>query len=123
MSKKKHCMFQCWLMKTSPFGYHEGYFAEDTDLITYEQAVKLWEQYKPEVYRQLEDGQNVEMAIWTGCPDRYSYASDPFHVDSSTEIEDGEFIEVVKKVIDPSKVIMGEPVAAKAEGHHPTNTN
>jgi hypothetical protein len=103
-------MFQCWLQKTSVFGYLGGYTVENTGLITYEEAVELWEKYKPEVMLQIEDGQSVEMAIWTGCPDEYSYANDTFHVDSDTVVENGEFIEVVKKVIDPSKVIMGEPV-------------
>lgn len=107
---KKHCMFQLWLSKEVPFfGYADGYMVEDTDLISWEEALELWEKYKPQVMKQLNDGQNVEMCIWTGCEDNTSYGNDAFHVTINTVVKNGKFIEVVEKVIDPSKVIMGVP--------------
>lgn len=110
---KKHCMFQCALQGYSIFGYHSGHdIVENTGLITWDEAVELWEKYKPRVIKQLEDGQNPEMYIWTGCKDTADYHTDAFHVDYSTEVENGKFFQVEKKVkaIDPSKVTMGEPV-------------
>lgn len=103
-------MFQCCLTKDTIFGYvNDIEIVEDTGLITWEEAVELWEKWRPKVVKQLEDGQNPEMAIWTGCKDTSDYHTDPFHVDRRTEVEDGRFIEVVKNVIDPTKVTMGEP--------------
>lgn len=108
---KKHCMFQFWAAEELPFlGYGTGKLVEDTDLITWEEAVELWQKHKPQAIRQLKDGENVEMCIWTGCDSTTDYHTDAFHIDKSTEIEGDNFIITTKKVIDPSRVAMGEPV-------------
>ena len=110
-SQDKHCMFQCALRKNTIFGYvNEHNMVEDTGLITWNDAVALWDKWKPEVIKQLEDNQDPEMCIWTGCENETSYHTDAFHVNRDTEIDNGDFIEIVKKVIDPSKVIMGTPL-------------
>lgn len=108
---KRHCMFQCALQQDGIFGYTTQHdIVEDTDLITWDEAVELWEKYKSSVVKQLEDGQSPEMVIWTGCEDNTSYSNDAFHINQATEVENGEFIEVVKKRIDPTTITMGEPV-------------
>ena len=85
---------------------------ENTDLITWEEALELWNKYKLQVIRELEDDySNPEMVIWTGCKDNSSYSNDAFHIDNATQVKDGEFVEVVTNVIDPNKVVMGIPVS------------
>jgi hypothetical protein len=119
MSKKKHCLFQCALQEESIFGYTSRHdVVEDTELITWDEAVELWEKWKPKVIAQLEDGQSPEMCIWAGCKDNTSYSNDAFHVDFSTEVERGEFVVTTRKVIDPTKVAMGEPVFNEAPEEH-----
>ena len=98
----RDCMFQVWLVEEGIFGYYGGKTVEDTDLITFEEAVNLWEKYKPEVIKQLEDGQSPEMAIWTDCKDNIDYRNDTYHVNQDTLVENGEFIEVVKNKIIPT---------------------
>jgi DNA topoisomerase VI subunit A len=108
---KKHCMFQCVLQQDGIFGYTTQHdIVEDTDLITWDEAVELWEKWKPKVVKQLEDEQSPEMVIWTGCKDNTSYRTDAFHVNYATKVANDEFIEVVEKKIDPTTVTMGEPV-------------
>jgi hypothetical protein len=105
-------MFQYWRTKTLPlFGYlSDGEMVEDTDLITFKKAVELWNKYKLDAIRQIEDGQNVEMCIWTGCEKNTDYTTPAFHIDNHTEIDGYDFVEVVKKKIDPNHTTMGEPV-------------
>lgn len=104
-------MFQCALQESGIFGYTSSHdIVEDTGLITWDEAIELWNKYKPQVIQQLEDGQDPEMCIWTGCEDTIDYKTDSFHVNKSTEVKNGEFVETITKIIDPSKVTMGEPV-------------
>ena len=104
-------MFQCVLHKQSIFGYSSDYdIVEDTGLITWDKALQLWEKWKPKVIAQLEDKQSPEMVIWTGCDDPSSYRNDVFHIDHRTEVENGEFVERVTNVIDPTRITMGEPI-------------
>lgn len=102
---KKNCMFQCTLTRTSPFwGYLAGVdIVENTDLISWEEAVKLWIKWKPQVISQLEDNQNAEMCIWTACNDSTDYHTDAFHVNQNTKVENGEFIECIRNIINPTK--------------------
>lgn len=105
-------MFQCALQKQTIFGYvnHNYDIVEDTDLVTWDEAVELWEKWKPKVVEQIKYGQSPEMVIWTACEDNTSYATDAYHVDHSTKVENDEFVERITKIIDPTKVSMGEPI-------------
>jgi hypothetical protein len=103
----KHCMFQY----ATSYKYLNTKIYEDTDLITWEEALELWNKYKPQVISEIEDDiSNPEMVIWTGCRDNTSYSHDAFHVDSETPTKDGEFVEIKTIIIDPNKVNMGVPV-------------
>ena len=103
---KKHCMFQYYTSYT----YMETRKHEDTGLITWEEAVKLWNEYKDQVVEEIEDEiSEPEMCIWTGCENESDYRTDSFHVDKNTATENGELVEITVKVIDPSSVTMGEP--------------
>lgn len=105
--QRKHCMFQY----ATSYKYMNAKIYEDTGLITWEKALELWNKYKPQVMREIEDDySNPEMVIWTGCKDNTSYAHDAFHVDGTTPVENGEFVKVATTVIDPNKVSMGIPV-------------
>ena len=100
---KKHCLFQCAITKESMLGYikYDVEILEDTDLITWEEAIELWNKFKPRVIKQLEDGQSPEMVIWTGCKSNTDYRTDAYHVDQHTETENDEFVNRITKIIDP----------------------
>jgi molybdopterin converting factor small subunit len=103
---KRHCMFQY----ATAYRYLSTKIYEDTDLITWEEALELWNKYRPQVIQELEDDYSrPEMVIWTGCESSTSYSNDTFHVNEETPVRDGEFVEVITRVIDPNKVSMGEP--------------
>lgn len=102
----KHCMFQYYTTYT----YINTICHEDTGLITWEEAVGLWEKYKDQVVEEIEDDiSKPEMCIWTGCEDESDYRNDAFHVDQNTETDNGRLVEITIKEIDPTKVTMGEP--------------
>ncbi len=103
---KKHCMFQY----TTAGRFINTKIYEDTGLITWEEAIELWQKYKEQFIGELESGLRPEMAIWTGCKYNTDYHSDPYHIDYETPVENGEFFQIKKTVIDPSKATMGEPV-------------
>lgn len=104
---KKHCMFQYY----TGYTYMDTEQHEDTDLITWEEAVDLWNKYKDQVVEEIEDDiSKPEMAIWTGCESDTDYRNDPFHVDQNTETDNGRLVEITIKEIDPNTVSMGEPV-------------
>lgn len=106
MTNKKHCMFQY----ATSYKYISTEIHANTDLITWEEALELWNKYKPQVIKELEDNYSrPEMVIWTGCEDNSDYHTDAFHIDWETSVKDGEFVEVITKIIDPNKVSMGEP--------------
>lgn len=46
---------------------------EDTDLITREKALELWEKWKPQALKDINDGGKVDMVIWTGCKSYTDY--------------------------------------------------
>lgn len=102
----KHCLFQY----ATDGQYMNVKIYEDTDLITWEEAVTLWEKYKKQFIKELEDGLRPEMVIWTGCKDTSDYHTDAFHIDYTTPVENGEFVKRITEIIDPTKVTMGEPV-------------
>lgn len=84
---------------------------EDTGLITWEEALSLWNKYKEQVIDELEDDiSKPEMVIWTGCESESDYRNDPYHINWETEVYDREFVVTTRNVIDPNKVTMGEPV-------------
>ena len=67
VNKKKDRLFQYATQKGC---FTKGYsislgttFYEDTELITEEEANKLWEKYKPQVIKELEDGDRPQMCI------------------------------------------------------------
>ena len=82
---KKDCAFQYavankgWLDK-SPI-------IEDTDLITYEEAVKLWNKYLPDFIKRYEDEQSPEMAIWTDMKNNTDYHTDKHHLDARDNLK------------------------------------
>lgn len=104
---KKHCMFQY----ATSYKYADTEIHENTDLITWEEAIELWNKYKPQFIRELQgEYGSPEMVIWTGCEDNTSYSNDAFHVDHRTLVENGEFVEKITKIVDPNRVTMGEPI-------------
>lgn len=51
----------------------------DTDLITMDEALELFNKWKGEFKKHLENGQEPEMAIWINCADETCYGETLHH--------------------------------------------
>jgi hypothetical protein len=104
---KKDCMFQYAHKKLGILGYsYSGYdIVEDTGLITFEEAVELWEKYKSDFIRHHQEGGNPEMVIWSDCPDETTYVPDFAHVDGQTEVIGDRLYIVKKELVEPSMMV------------------
>ena len=62
-------------MKDCAFQYAtaDGEMYEDTGLITWEDALVLWEKHKPLFKQHMEQGEDPEMALWVNMRDEEDY--------------------------------------------------
>lgn len=68
---KKDCAFQ--------YATSDGHIVENTDLITREEADKLFEKYKPIFKKDLDNGNEPEMALWVNMEDSSGYKETAYH--------------------------------------------
>ena len=94
---KKDCAFQ-YALGRPPLG--RDVIIENTPLITYEEATKLWNKYLLDFMRELVNGSDPEMAIWTGMDNASDYHTDKHHIDASDcEVEGGRLYVVTRKEV------------------------
>lgn len=95
MSKKKDCAFQF---------AHDSWpklkLVEDTPLISLDEAKELWAKYLPDFIRQLELGNNPEMALWINMKDNTDYHTTLVHVNRNTETDGKRLFETKKEYIE-----------------------
>lgn len=70
MNNKKDCMFQ---YATDFRGYGGIKIYGDTGLITRKEAVGLWNKYRPQAEKEIEDGARVDLVIWINCESATDY--------------------------------------------------
>jgi hypothetical protein len=66
----KDCMFQ---YATNFGGYAGIKIYADTDLITREEAIQLWNKNLLKANKEIEDGATVDMVIWVNCSSNTDY--------------------------------------------------
>jgi hypothetical protein len=89
--ERKNCLFQ-YATKNK--------IIEDTDLITLNEAKKMWEKYLPDIIDRWNDSDSPEMCIWTGCDSNTSYHTAEFDIDyRDCELSEGKFYKINKKEI------------------------
>lgn len=102
VNKKKDRLFQYATQKGC---FTKGYsislgttFYEDTELITEEEANKLWEKYKPQVIKELEDGDRPQMCIWKDCKNNSDYhtVEKEINYSDNLQIENGKIYKLTK---------------------------
>lgn len=77
-------------------------FVEDTGLITYAQATKLWEKHLPRFIEATEsEYDSAEMGIWTGCKDTTDYHTCSVHADKDTKIINGRLFQIIEQEVKP----------------------
>jgi len=86
---KKDCAFQ--------YATDDGIIYYDTDLITRDEAEKLFSDNIRDFMDKMEEGRRPEMAIWINMKDSSSYGETAkhWHADDML-IKDGELYEIVK---------------------------
>lgn len=102
---KKSCMFQF----TTRFGkfFPDYKMYEDTGLITYNEAKKLWHKYLPQWLKDYaREDAGPEMAIWINCKDNLDYHTAVAHLNQNTLVKDNKPYEVIYKAIGPSEVLL-----------------
>ncbi len=60
---------------------------EDTDLLSEEEAQKLWDKYYPQVVRELEENQRPQMCIWKDCKTNTDYGTVEKEIDWRDDLE------------------------------------
>jgi hypothetical protein len=70
IDEQKNCLFQY----ATDFGGYAGIkIYEDTDLITRNEAIQLWNKNLLKANKEIEDGARVDMVIWVGCKNNTDY--------------------------------------------------
>lgn len=85
-------------MKNTLFQYHNGHkTVEDTELITLEEANRLWDKYFDEVKSLLVEGERVQMCIWGDANSNTDYSKVTKEIDyRDCEVENGEIYKIIK---------------------------
>ena len=68
---------------------------EDTGLITYEKAVRMWQGYLPQVIEEKRKGHKPEMVIWVNMQHPTDYREDVAHIHGDTELVGSMFFDQV----------------------------
>ena len=88
-------------MKNTLFQYHNGCeTVEDTELITLEEAIQLWDKYFSEVKSLLADGEKVQMCIWGDANSNTDYSKVIKEVDyRDCKVENDNIYKIIKEKI------------------------
>lgn len=79
-------MFQYSYRISPPWGHYVS--VEDTGLITYAAAKKLWSEHLPDFISKLkDDAYEPEMGIWINCVNDTNYHTCQPHVDNDTKTD------------------------------------
>ena len=92
---KKDCAFQF----ATEYSWREIKIHKDTDLITLDEAKKLWEQYLPQFIKELQEGDSPEMVIWIEMDSNTDYQKELVHIDKSNKTDGKNVYEVIEKKI------------------------
>jgi len=87
---KKDCLFQ--------YAYDDGFHSsmmscqkivivENTELITKEEAEKLWDKYYPDVVEKIEKDKRPQMALYYECGDNADYGEPKKEIDGTDNLE------------------------------------
>jgi len=98
--ENKDCMFQ-YALGVKPF-MAESSIIENTDLITRTEAEDLWEKYKVDFIKKLEDGYKPQMVIWIDCTSNTNYGTIDPDKDADYQdcvVENGKVYRITKKRI------------------------
>ena len=100
---KKDCLFQYGVDKgcfTDGYSFSLGTdIPEDTELITRDEADRLWEKYYPDFVKQLEKGNRPQMVIWIDCETNVAYHTVGKELDwrDDLEVKDGKVYKITKQ--------------------------
>lgn len=99
MAKKKDCMFQFMVVIGNFMPDYKN--IEDTGLITWDEAVELFNKHKETFLRYLEDeNAKPEMGIWIGCKDTIDYRIAKVHLDNDTKWDGRRFYNLRREYVE-----------------------
>ena len=73
---------------------------EDTDLISLEEANKLWDKYTPKIKEEWDSLSSPQMCIWIDCNSNTDYSKVGKEIDfRDCVLEDDMFFKITKELI------------------------
>ena len=73
---------------------------EDTDLITQEEAEKMWEKYQKDIKENWDSFNSPQMCIWMNADSNIDYSKVLKEIDyRDCELENGTFYKITKQEI------------------------
>lgn len=102
------CAFQyAWrqgAIRTAGFSMSgDPVIVEDTPLITFNEALELWNKHLPDFIKHLRAGEEPEMVIWTGMQEIGDYRHDTWHIDHSFETDGKRVFKTERVYVEPTK--------------------